>query len=280
MMRVPSIDEIWEVAEARGANSEAPHLWEGLVGAWPMQEGGGAQIYDVSQYRNDGTMVNMALTSWERQQYGRGLMFDGIDDAVSVPYSRIITPTKQLTLSVFAAAVLGSLQHVNKHLINKPYISFSPPYYSYALALRDYPPEGLQRAVIFFLSPGGIFTYLNVLNVVVYGRVQHYAATYDGSFMRVFVDGSLKDSKAASGDIPNFYTELLIGKIGIYTSYFNGVISDVRIWDRALPPNDLAQVYADPWAMYRLRQKVYPAAAAPPPGVKIPWHLYLIASMR
>jgi hypothetical protein len=255
-MRVPSMDEIWEVSESRGANSEAPHLWDGLVGAWPMQEGGGSQIYDVSQYRNNGTMVNMALTSWRSQQYGRGLMYDGIDDSVSVPYSSILTPTKQLTLSVFASAVQGSLADANRHLINKSYTTHVDPYYSYALSVRDNSSIGMPKTVTFFLSPGSVFTYLNVPNVVVYDRVQHYAATYDGSFMRVFVDGALKGSLAASGDIPNFNTELLFAKIRNYTSYFNGVMSDVRIWNRALSPNELAQVYADPWAMYRVRPRV------------------------
>jgi hypothetical protein len=263
MMRVPSMDEIWEVSESRGANSEAPHLWDGLVGAWPMQEGGGSQIYDVSQYRNNGTMVNMALTSWERQQYGRIIRFDGVDDRVDVPYSPILTPSKQLTLSVFAAATYGTLSTANKHIINKGYYSHTDPYYSYALALRDDPSIGMARSVFFAVGAGNVFTAMHVQNVVVYDRVQHYAATYDGSFMRIFVDGALKASMAASGDIPNFNTELMFCKMRNWVDHFSGIVSDIRIWNRALLPEELAQISADPWAMYRVRPRVLVRGVTP-----------------
>jgi len=35
---IPSFSEISAVAQGRGGDSQAPGLWRGLVGAWPLQE--------------------------------------------------------------------------------------------------------------------------------------------------------------------------------------------------------------------------------------------------
>lgn len=74
-IRLPSFSEIQQVARTRGRNSEAPQLWDGLVGAWPMQEGAGDTIYDVSGNRAHGTLYN--TPTWTATDRGRAIQFDG-----------------------------------------------------------------------------------------------------------------------------------------------------------------------------------------------------------
>ena len=74
-------------AESHGDLSDAPHLWRGLAGAWPMQEGGGVKAFDVSGYGNHGTLTNMdPATDWVVTEKGRALDFDGSNDGVLTSY--------------------------------------------------------------------------------------------------------------------------------------------------------------------------------------------------
>jgi len=55
------------------------------------------------------------------------------------------------------------------------------------------------------------------------------------------------------------------------TSYsYDGLMMDVRYWGIGLPLSVGAQLYAEPWAMYTPRARVFRAAAAGPGGPTIP----------
>ena len=62
-LRVPRLPEILACGRARGRNSCAPELWNGVACWWPGQEGGGGIWYDVVN-RDDGTLTSMAANDW------------------------------------------------------------------------------------------------------------------------------------------------------------------------------------------------------------------------
>jgi len=55
-------------------------VFHGLIGCWPMVEGGGNRLTDISGYMNHGT-INGA--TWVGTPWGPGLSFDGSDDYVN-----------------------------------------------------------------------------------------------------------------------------------------------------------------------------------------------------
>ncbi len=69
----------------------------------------------------------------------------------------------------------------------------------------------------------------------------HIAATYDGSTMKIYIDGTLDNSGSASLSIPNTAKAVLLGTTYGSTSqgspqgFFNGNIDEVRISNTALP---------------------------------------------
>ncbi len=78
-------------------------------------------------------------------------------------------------------------------------------------------------------------------------RWHHVAATYDGSTVRLYVDGALNNSGAQS---LNTTTQMLyIGRAPVRMSeYFDGDIDDLRIYDRALRANEISALYhLDGW---------------------------------
>ncbi len=64
--------------------SAHPELWKGLVGAWvpPLGVTGGT-LFDVSGYKNHGTLTNMEpATDWMAGEKGWTLDYDGVDESV------------------------------------------------------------------------------------------------------------------------------------------------------------------------------------------------------
>jgi len=80
------------VAHTHGAGSEAPELWDGLVGLWPLAAGGGVDAYDLSGYGNHGTLTNMdPATDWVPSPYGWAL------DLKNTAVQYLTIPAPQLT---------------------------------------------------------------------------------------------------------------------------------------------------------------------------------------
>jgi hydrogenase maturation factor HypE len=70
----------------------------------------------------------------------------------------------------------------------------------------------------------------------------HLAATYDGTTLRLYVNGVQASSKAATGAIKVSNGVLRIGGDSIWGEYFAGQIDEVRVYNKALTA---AQIQAD-----------------------------------
>jgi hypothetical protein len=70
----------------------------------------------------------------------------------------------------------------------------------------------------------------------------YLSETYDGSAVRLYVNGNLVSSAPASGSIASSSNPLQIGGDSIYGQYFNGLIDEVRVYNTALTQ---AQIQTD-----------------------------------
>jgi hypothetical protein len=80
------------------------------------------------------------------------------------------------------------------------------------------------------------------------GAWAHLAATYDGSTVRLYVNGVQTATAAASGPMAVSTGPLDIGGNGIWGEWFAGLIDDVRIYNRALPAAEIQGDMAAPVA--------------------------------
>jgi hydrogenase maturation factor HypE len=62
----------------------------------------------------------------------------------------------------------------------------------------------------------------------------HLASTFDGTTLRLYVNGTLVQSKAVSGSIVAGTGALRIGGNAVWGEWFRGYIDEVRIYNRAL----------------------------------------------
>ena len=65
------------------------------------------------------------------------------------------------------------------------------------------------------------------------------AATYDGTTQRLYVNGTQVASSTVSGSIQTSSSPLRIGGDSIWGEYFNGLIDEVRVYNRALSPAEI-----------------------------------------
>jgi hypothetical protein len=105
----------------------------------------------------------------------------------------------------------------------------------YRLLIRD------SDKVIYFQLTGKNGYNLLTKTAITAGAWYHIAATYDGSFMRVYINGVEDPVKVArTGHLDPSSAPLIIGKPEFA---LNGIIDDVRIYNRALSADEVQAPY-------------------------------------
>jgi hypothetical protein len=79
-------------------------------------------------------------------------------------------------------------------------------------------------------------------------RWSHVALTYDGAQLRLYVDGTQVSSRMTTGTILRTTDPLWIVGNRPYGEYFEGMIDEVRVYDRALSPSELHTEMSTPIA--------------------------------
>jgi hypothetical protein len=88
-------------------------------------------------------------------------------------------------------------------------------------------------------------------NVIDTGAWSHLVLTYDGSNVKLYINGTLASSGAKTGKLGYTDSSLRIG-LGIpgnSLQYFKGWIDDVRIYNRAITPAEVSTLYSNTTAL-------------------------------
>jgi hypothetical protein len=67
----------------------------------------------------------------------------------------------------------------------------------------------------------------------------HIAGSYDGTTLRLYVNGALVSSTTVGGSIPSSTGPLRIGGNSIWSEWFAGTIDSVRVYSRALSQSEI-----------------------------------------
>ena len=216
-----------EVEEDRASAIETP-LSVSPVAAYPLDENEGAVAHDAAG-EHDGTIDG---ANWTTGKFGSALDFDSAeDDCVSVPDSPELQLLEDFTLEAWVR------------------------------------PEGTVKSdPIFFKEAEGFFSYSVGLGLGSNGKLEayigdegegyalavspsplsantwaHVALTYDGSFMRLYLNGSLVDTTGTSqGNVPST-GPMEIGCADAFNEFFNGQIDEVRVYERALSQGEIEE---------------------------------------
>ncbi len=197
----------------------------GLVAAYGFDEGAGSVASDASGRGNDGLVQGPQWVSAGR--HGGALSFDGDGDWVSVPDAASLDLTSGMTLEAWVRP--SALDTVWRTVLFKERVGNL----SYGLyANRD---TGVPDAQVFV----GNAREADAAGGLRIGEWAHLAATFDGSLLRLYVDGRQAAQLTVPGPIETSDGALRIGGNSVWREWFAGVIDDVRIYNRPLTATDI-----------------------------------------
>jgi hypothetical protein len=84
----------------------------------------------------------------------------------------------------------------------------------------------------------------NVTTDAILAETVHMVGTYDTVTMRLFIDGEEVDNDITTIEFVDNPFELHIGRWSDGGNYFHGMIDEVAVYGRALPPSRVALHYA------------------------------------
>ncbi|MEE9463895.1 MAG: LamG-like jellyroll fold domain-containing protein, partial [Bacteroidales bacterium] len=153
---------------------------------------------------------------------GNGLVFDGDDDYVNVTTttSDELNPVELLTLECWVYLNEVPSSSHDPHLISR--------FNCYSLTIA---PNGHARA--YMHNDEGDWFLQDGTTTITTNKWYHLAATYDGSHMRVFVNGRMEDSTAVWDTMARTTANFRIGARNAYVTNTNtnGIIDEARVWD-------------------------------------------------
>jgi len=213
------------------AGQELSILEEGLVGHWPFDEMSGTMAYDFSGNENHGVIDG---ATWVTGKVGDGaLSFDGVSNVVKVPHSPSLVFTNQVTIAAWLNLADAT---ANQDAIQK---------YGIALCeLRD--ANGIIKNILKLNEQWLSFPYNENADAFL-NQWHHLALTYDGAQVVNYLDGQIDNTFAQTGDI-NIPTagesDLSFGANAPWNDiYFNGMIDDVRLYNRALSASEIENLF-------------------------------------
>ncbi|HLF95309.1 MAG TPA: LamG domain-containing protein [Planctomycetota bacterium] len=221
----------------------------GLVGFWRLDDNAGTSAADDSGSGNAGTLTNGPVwTTGTLPPAGppgvtpntSSLSFDGVDDFVDLGTPAALDITTNITV---AAWVNFSTDTTEKKVVAR----WSDAPADTAWVLTIYAPGG---PAAFFVQPatgGMIGADTTSAGALTTGTWYHLVGTYDGAFVRMYLNGVQTMAGALTGAIRTSAAPTRIGAgSGSPLSGeepYAGLVDDVRIYNRALTAPEVALLY-------------------------------------
>lgn len=204
----------------------------GLVGHWALDETSGTTASDETPYLNHGTYSG-GVTINQSGPYGGATAaeFDGSDDLISIADDAALKPTSSLSIAGWVRGDAWSSGDSVDTILRKG--EANPNNYQFAIA------DGQASFYLDANDGAGVRSTTTLYT----GQWYHVAATWDGSTVRIYVNGVLETTQARTGTIGIDTRTLYIGgRPG--SDQFDGRLDDVRLYNRALSAEEVALLSA------------------------------------
>ena len=223
-----------------------------LVSYWELDEGTGTTTADSDASRT-GTLQNGA--TWTTGRDGTAVNMDGVDDYISLP--QIEVTGSAITLSAWVKNS-SFPTGVNQRFISKAIDSTEGRTYWMLSQTND----GENRLRFRLRADRVTTTLIASTGTLPLNTWYHAAATYDGSTMRLYLNGTEVGSVAKSGALSRGQNASFdIGRSPDDSNYLSGVIDDVRVYSSALTASEIAALAGTP---------AYQPPSSPVPGNQPP----------
>jgi hypothetical protein len=215
-----------------GPDPQAP------VAYWQFNDNGGSVLSDSSGSGHNGQLMNMDTASWTRGKQCGGLAFDGTNDYVKITGYKGITGTASRTCSAWIKTS-GSAAN---------------------MVIMDWGAAVSGQKWLFGIFATGqlaLYTWTPYIqtNITVTDNQWHHVAAVlvdDGTpnvnEIKLYVDGLLQAVTVSSAQAINtaIASDVLLGacdNAGAKGFYFNGLMDEVRIYDRSVTAAEIQAIY-------------------------------------
>jgi Concanavalin A-like lectin/glucanases superfamily/Bacterial Ig domain len=202
-----------------------------LVSHWELDEGKGTTTID-SIDGGSGTLLNGA--AWTAGHSGSAVDMDGVDDYIALPALEVTSSALTLVAWVRMSSFPSG---VNQRFISKADDNNQRTYWE-----LGHSNDGQNNRLLYSLRTGGQTTTLAAsTGSLPLNTWFHAAATYDGTRMRLYLNGTEVGSIAKSGSLSRGTNiPVNIGRSPSGTDYLRGAIDDVRIYTSTLTQAEIA----------------------------------------
>jgi hypothetical protein len=212
-------------------NSEIVAL-HGLVGHWKLTETSGTSAVDSTLNVSHGTYQNGVSLAASSSVPGYGAVapvFDGTNDQVAIPNESLYDVSGAISVAGWIKA--ASLTKAWQAAITKGDSSWRIA----REGSTDFLMWGCNG-----LTPAKVDSVTSVNDA----KWHHVAGVYDGSTLKIYIDGKLDNSVSASGTVSNNSYQVLFGENAEATGrHWNGSFYDVRVYNRAITLEEVTQLY-------------------------------------
>jgi len=200
---------------------------EGLVACYRFDEGQGTTLHNRSGHGNHGIIHG---ASWVPSGSGFALRFDGVDDYVDCGSRPSLDVSRAVSLEawIYPEATPTSGE---PGVLGKCFGSYLFTYYT-------------NGCFYWYITGGGN----HVRAPAAVGAWHHVVGTFDGKFVKLYLDGVLagtresKTTTIAKG-VPLQMATSASGSKFTKGKYFQGMLTEVRIYDRALSAEEVDRHY-------------------------------------
>jgi len=156
---------------------------------------------------------------------GKALSFDGVDDYVEIPDSNSLDLTNTITIESWIKGNPQDAMILDKNS-----------------AYRLWFPDGTGKFVLSLYILGS-WTNIYSNTALSPGNWYHLIAVYNGSNVKLYLNGVEDKSQSISGAIGTSSEEITIGKYKYGNYQFNGTIDEVKVYHYALTPEQISADY-------------------------------------
>ena len=204
-------------------------LMNGLVGWWKFDETNGTVAYDSSGNGNDGNLTGGP--TWATGKIGGALSFANANAFVNCGKGESLDLSGRATISSWIMANTGA---PNGGILGKrdAYAIYWDAGY------ESFPGAGVQSII----ASSNYVEWGHGANTFTSNIWSHILYLLEDSKEMFFIDGDLVKESNIERSIPSSNLNFIIGKLDSYER-FNGLIDDVRIYDRALSAAEVQALY-------------------------------------
>ena len=203
---------------------------DGLVAFYPFDEGSGKTASDVTGNGHNGKFEG--TPKWVDGKFNSALEFDGEDDYVVVADNNALDFTTKITMMAWFSP--------NDDLTSRRLMVKNDSVF----VIFDF---GNTKSIDFLVKPTNEFAESATIDWKI-GEWYHFAGTFDGKTLQVFVNGKLEGEKSNPTDITPSDLDLWIGgdDYGRPSDMFPGKIDEVRIYNKVLTESQIQRVMETP----------------------------------